>query len=172
MVESKEEKSLDSEIHESVWQFMKLITTRLGEGRITSVFRRENLNPTGDLVSRMLINHKLRTSFDFEKALSREVGIKINRGVWVNRKEDTGVTATWSPRILDAVAGEGTTASAIFELKESGWFRGAKRRLRFGNDISNSEGRTAKHQKMTGMEELINNLSISSNGLPRTKDRK
>ena len=116
--------------------------------------------------------YKLRTSFDFEKALSREVGIKINRGVWVNRKEDTGVTATWSQRILDAVAGEGTTASAIFELKESGLFRGAKHRLRFENDISDSEERTAKHQKMTGMEELINNLSISSNGLPRTKDRK
>ena len=169
--ESEEEKGMNSDVHETIWQFMKFISTRLEEEKLTSIFRKENMNPTGDLVSRMLSNHKLRTSFDFEKALSREVGFKVNRGLWVNREEESGQAIAWSPRILDAVAGEGTTASAIFELKECGWFRGAKRRLKFVNMID-TEKRAPKQLKTTEMENLIKNLSISPNETQKKKGRR
>ena len=76
----------------------------------------------------MLEHHKLRSMFDFEKAVSREWKLKqVNTG-------DGGEQLSWNFRVLDIAAGKGTAIETVFLLKEAGTFRGAKRRLRFSGE--------------------------------------
>ena len=58
----------------------------------------------------------------------------------------------WNFRILDLAAGEGTTVYTIYALKEVGVFRGAKRKLKFG------EATDDKIPKKCGRIDEINDL--------------
>ena len=77
----------------------------------------------------MLENHRLRSTFDFEKAVSREWDLfkHLSTG-------SGGEQLSWNFHLLDLAAGKGTAVDTIFMLKEAGTFRGAKRRLRFAGE--------------------------------------
>ena len=61
----------------------------------------------------------------------------------------------WNFKLVDAVGGKGTCANTIFELKEIGSFKGAKRKLKFGTP-------KPKHYKVSEVEECLQKLSVGS----------
>ena len=131
--ESEEEKGLDGEVDQTVWEFVKLLSHKLDQNSIPNLFGTLE-SPTGNMIVEMLHNHKLRSTYDFEKAVSREwkLSDKLSQ-----MNSDTGVS--WNFRMIDMAAGPGTAVQTIFELKERGIFRGAKRRLRFDKKEGSSQ---------------------------------
>ena len=78
------------------------------------------------MIVAMLGNHKLRSTYDFEKAITREW--RLNENLNKFRTTDQGSeTISWNFRMLDLAAGPITTVDTIFELKEQGILRGAKK---------------------------------------------
>ena len=49
-------------------------------------------------------------------------------------KEYLSSGTSWSFKLLDQMAGEGTTAETVFALKDEGIFKGAKRKIKFSLD--------------------------------------
>ena len=131
--ESEEEKGLDGEVDQTVWEFVKLLSHKLDQNSIPNLFGTLE-SPTGNMIVEMLHNHKLRSTYDFEKAVSREwkLSDKLSQ-----MNSNTGVS--WNFRMIDMAAGPGTAVQTIFELKERGIFRGAKRRLRFDKKEGSSQ---------------------------------
>ena len=151
--ESLVEKSLDCPMDATVWKFITLLSSRLDSDTIPNLFRDNKNSPTVNLLSLMLQNHKMRSTFDFETAINREFGFGTVAGFSVkgiNKKE----CLVWSFKLVDAVGGKGTCANTIFELKEIGSFKGAKRKLKFSNP-------KPKHYKISEVEECLQKLSVS-----------
>ena len=88
----------------------------------------------------MLAHHKLRSMFDFEKAVERECDLM---------KFQDHMNPKWNFRMIDEVAGYGTAINTVFQLKDCGVFRGAKRRLRF----THSESLTGRESKNLRIDE-------------------
>ena len=116
----------------------------------------------------MLENHRLRSTFDFEKAVSREWDLfkHLSTG-------SGGEQLSWNFRLLDLAAGKGTAVDTIFMLKEAGIFIGAKRRLKFtgdedtcGPDREATEGTRMKMKKKLRVEKstpekIVSRASVS-----------
>ena len=130
-LESEEDKSLGSSLDPSVLTFVRILSDKLDQSTIGNLFGKSE-SPTCNLLVNMLENHKLRSMFDFEKAVSREWNLlkQMNSG-------DGNEQLSWNFRLLDLAAGKGTAVETVFLLKEAGSFRGAKRRLKFnGEDLA------------------------------------
>ena len=151
--ETEEQKSMDSEMDENVLEFAKLLSSKLDLDQIPNLFGNDKLSPTSNLLTKMLGCHKLRTTFDFEKAVERVF------------KNDCRIPRGWNFRILDKIAGVGTTAATIFELKKNRTFTGAKRKLNFNNlaggGLKNEiDGRGHKCPKLEEINHLIDKLDL------------
>ena len=70
MVEDESKLSLDSPIDPTVWSFVLLLSEKLEESTIPNLFGNQ-VSPTTNLLMSMLENHKLRSTYDFERAVSR-----------------------------------------------------------------------------------------------------
>ena len=97
----------------------------------------------------MLASHRLRSMFDFEKAVVRG---------WDLMNTEGHNNLKWNFRVIDKVAGFGTAVETVFQLKDIGVFRGAKRRLKFTNPDTlttrmNKSVRLDEH--LVGMEESL-----------------
>ena len=118
--EREADKSLSSNIDGEVWEYVKLLSSKLDDDCIENLHR-DNVNtPIVNLMAHMLSNHRLRTSYDFEVALDRVMSKEADISHDCNVK--------WNFNLLNMIGGSGTAASVIFELKEKGNFRGLKRR--------------------------------------------
>ena len=112
-------------IDPTVWEFVKLLSQKLDQNPIQSLYGRLQ-SPTANMIVAMLGNHKLRSTYDFEKAIAREW--RLNENLNKFRTTDQGSeTISWNFRMLDLAAGPITTVDTIFELKEQGILRGAKK---------------------------------------------
>ena len=143
--ESEREKDINSPLSEQVLKFVALLGSKLEENGMSDLFKEEKASPTTNLLVDMLKCHKLRTTYDFEKA--------VGRTFCMNELE-------WDFRLIDRVAGKGTAANTIFILKEKGNFGGAKRKLRFPRH----ETPPSKCSKVSEMCDLINSLKIGNRG--------
>ena len=150
--ESEQEKSINSPLSESVWKFMMLLSAKLDENKVPNLFEEQGASPTTNLLVGMLRCHKLRTTYDFEKA----VGRSFNLG-----------EVQWDFRLLDKVAGKGTSTDAIFMLKEKGNFGGAKRKLKFPKWGMPPE----KNVKVNEVCDLVESLSIKKNYKPSAQGK-
>ena len=148
--ESQREKSLNSEIDPTVWEFVKLLSHKLDQNAIQNLYGKLQ-SPTGNMIVSMLEGHKLRSTFDFEKAIAREWKLQENLN---GHRVQTGAKSevTWNFRMIDMAAGPGTALNTIFELKEQGILRGAKRRLRFTDETEISQ--ECKQLKMMEIDDL------------------
>ena len=75
--ETTEEKSLESEIDPTVWEFVKLLSQKLDQNATQNLYRRLQ-SSTGTMIVSMLNNHKLKSTYDFEKAIAREWKLQQN----------------------------------------------------------------------------------------------
>ena len=83
---------------------------KLEQDKISCLFKKQNMSPTTDMLVKMLKNHRMRSTYDFEKAIDRELRRFL-------QEIGNGVSFKWNFRDLDRIAGERTTTSSIFELK-------------------------------------------------------
>ena len=144
------EKSINSPIDPTIWSFVLLLSEKLDDTMIPNLFGSQN-SPTSNMLIHMLENHKLRSTYDFEKAVCREWGIDQHLPSY----------GGWNFRLIDAAAGTGTVVDTIFKLKEKGIFKGAKRKLTFGG--ANSE--LQLYHKCARLEELdiqMSSLELSA----------
>ena len=141
LAETDLEKSIDSPIAEGVWTFVKLLGERLKSDSIGNLFRSDKHSPTTNYLSHLLQHHHLKCSFDFEKAVKRE----LNRA--------TGHALSWNMSVIDVVGGNGTSVETIFLLKEQGIMKGVKRRCFV-------QAQSPKDTKCRNLCEMVENLSI------------
>ena len=152
--ETESQKNMNSELDPTVKTFLDLLYIKLDAQTIPNLFRQEG-TPTCNLLSNMLIHHKLRSMFDFEKAVVRE---------WELLNKEGHDNLKWNFRVIDKVAGQGTAVETVFILKENGVFRGAKRRLKFSNpdDLTRRMNKSLKlDDHMSG---LMSDLRMNDTG--------
>ena len=125
----------DDDLPPDVIMYLDLVCSKLDAECVPNLFRNEKLSPMSNWITHLLINHKLRSTYDFEKALARELF--------------DGSTHWWSILSIDKIGGKFTALDSIFELKQVGNFSGAKRGHVSG---SRCEGRKNKLPKL---DELI-----------------
>ena len=114
---------MSAPIDSDIWDYLKLVSAKLEEDSIANLYR-ENINsPMVNLMTHLLKNHRLRTTYDFEKAVARVL----------NKSGESGTNLEWNCNIMDKLGGRGTAASIVFELKKSGKFHGLKRRTQPAN---------------------------------------
>ena len=74
-------------------------------------------------------------NIDFERAVARKLELnkfmKYSPQTLEPGRNASSSRLQWNFKMLDLVVGRGTTANNIFELKSTGAFKGAKRKLRF-----------------------------------------
>ena len=119
--ECEQKKSLQSPVDGEIWEYVKLLSSKLDDDCIRNLHRNSANPPVVNLMANMLSNHKLRTSFDFETALDR----------LMNKSSSACASKgnlKWNFNLLNMIGGTGTAASVVFELKENGNFRGLKRK--------------------------------------------
>ena len=75
--ESQREKRLNSEIDPTVWEFVKLLSQKFDQNAKQNLYGKLQ-SPTGIMIVSMLEGHKLRSTFDFEKAIAREWKLQEN----------------------------------------------------------------------------------------------
>ena len=137
--EPESQKGIDSEIDPTVKAFLILVSEKLDAQMLPNLFCEQG-TPTSNLLTNMLAHHKLRSMFDFEKAVERECDLM---------KFQDHMNPKWNFRMIDEVAGYGTAINTVFQLKDCGVFRGAKRRLRF----THSESLTGRESKNLRIDE-------------------
>ena len=143
--EDESEKSLDHHLSGEVLEYLELLGKKLDEDGLPNLFRQSECSPVVNLIAHMLKNNKLKTSFDFERALERRMN-----GTHPN-------SLRWSHELLNRLGGSGTTASAIFLLKEQGVYQGLKRRNNKKNDSS-------KFPRLTDMPGNLSMDNVDSEG--------
>ena len=148
---------LESELDPTVWQFVKLLSDRLDDATIPNLFG-DHPRPTANLLTRMLEGHKLRSTYDFELAVAREWHLNEKLTVPMKNAVTGESNIRWNFRVLDLAAGAGTTADTVFALKDSGVFRGAKRKLHFMRIIVNPK--PSKNEKLDEINELLDDIDI------------
>ena len=148
---------LDAPLGDDVWNFINTLAKKLDEQLLPNLFRQNNNSPTTNMLAHMIKNHHLRSTFDFETAVGREFGFAGSSGFNYKNKKKVGVM-TWNFRLIDMIAGQGTTAAIIHELKDMGAMRGAKRRLKF-----NQVDRVCKSARVSELEECISRLNLGEN---------
>ena len=166
--EGENETNIDSPIDPTIWKFILLLSEKLDESTIPNLFG-EQASPTTNLLMNMLENHKLRSTYDFEKAVGRK--LEINKHLPVGEQDTKFV---WNFRMLDAAAGTGTAVDTIFELKKLGVFRGAKRKLNFMCEDKQARAghKCAKVDEMNDeMNDLLSSLELSNDQNERTVTR-
>ena len=114
------------------------------------------VSPTSNMLIRMLESHKLRSTYDFEKAVSRK--LNLDKYLPIGQSNNNVV---WNFRLIDAAAGTGTAVDTIFKMKEQGIFKGAKRKLNFmgGNEQSRLNHKCAKLEEMN---KLMGSLELTA----------
>ena len=169
-IENSQEMSLESELDPTVWTFLRLLSHKLDERTVPNMFDKQE-TPTCNLLVDMLSNHRLRTMFDFEKAVEREFNLSNKTRVRVNNSDasETVKDFAWNFRTLDKVAGHGTAVSTVFGLKESGVFRGAKRRLTFTQMPMSPKKKVAKVEHLSN---LLESLNVGNNRLIANEEKK
>ena len=152
--ETEKEKGMETPLDPSIWRYLKLLTEKIDEDRIPGLFRKEHMTPASDMLVRMLTGHHMRSTFDFEKCIER--GLKLEGA--------SSDPSKWNFRLLDEIAGSGTTTTAIFELKSEGAFKGVKRKNKHTNERRNAP-------RMDEICVQLNNLDIQnkSPGFGRNK---
>jgi len=110
------EKGINAPMSDEVWKFVLSLSTKLEEKQVPMLFEEDKVSPTTNLLVDMLNCHKIRTTYDFEKAVGRTFNMNESK---------------WDFRLIDKLAGKGTATDTIFILKEKGNFSGAKRKLKF-----------------------------------------
>ena len=108
-------KSMDAPLDGDIWDYLRLVSTKLEDDSMPNLFRENNNSPLVNMMTHLLENHRLRTTYDFEKAVGRALNL-------------TNGKLEWNCNMLDRIGGRGTAASIIFELKKNGKFHGLKRR--------------------------------------------
>ena len=112
----------------------------------------------------LLQNHKLRSMFDFEKAVIRELGVnRVSHGnMWRANKNHSGEHCSWNFRTLDLAAGHDTAVTTVYDLKEAGTFKGAKRKLKFSQFSQLSHGPSSERiepkTKSLKMDQLLDTM--------------
>ena len=106
----------------------------------------------------MLQNHKLRSTYDFEQALTRSWDLN---NAFVNKPQTWNGSLTWNFRVLDLAAGRGTAVNTIFGLKEAGVFKGAKRKLRFTSDGRHRDT-PEKCLKVDSLTEMLGTMKVNN----------
>ena len=94
--------------------FLDLVCDRLDKEVIPNLFGNVNISPMSNWLTRLLINHKLRSTYDFEVAVSREL--------------NNGNGQQWNFSLINRIGGKDTVVDTVFELKKVGNFGGIKRR--------------------------------------------
>ena len=108
---------LNSEIHPSIWSFVKLLSEKLDNASIPNLFGSHN-KPTSKLLVKMLECHKLRSTFDFEVAIARKWKLHHDL-VGYSDNAMTGMNGLrWNFRVLDLAAGKGTSLDTMLALKK------------------------------------------------------
>ena len=160
---------MESGLDPTVWQFIILLSRKLEETAIPSLFENQS-SPTSNLLVHMLENHKLRSTYDFEQAVGR--GLDLCNQLHTSPTSCKKTSFVWNFKMIDTVAGAGTAVDTIFELKKRGVLRGAKRKLVFcDGEKSTRAGR--KFTKVEDVDELLQSLSLSTTtGKPRNCIRK
>ena len=72
--ESESEKGMESPIDPTIWKFIILLSNKLEEEAIPNLFG-NHPSPTSNLLVRMLENHRLRSTYDFEQAVGRRLNL-------------------------------------------------------------------------------------------------
>ena len=166
--EENEGLGLDSPIDPSIWRFVELLSEKLDEALVPNLFGNQN-KPASNLLVDMLQCHKLRSTYDFETAIERKWDL-MNK---VQLKDSRTVTGEsyfrWNFRVLDLAAGDGTTVDTIIALKETGVFRGAKRKLRF--DVPKKESKPSKCGRMDELNTLMGSLDVTGDTLSGKKNQ-
>ena len=105
----------DDNVPTEIMRYLKLVSEKLDENVIPNLYRNNDLNPMSNWLANLVLNHKMRSTFDFEAAVNRELGDN-NNGKLV-----------WDFKLMDTIGGKGTTTDTVFELKKLGSVRGLKR---------------------------------------------
>ena len=127
-----------SELPTEVMNFLDLVCGKLDEEAVPNLFRNEKINPMSNWIAHLLINHKLRSPYDFEKALTRELN--------GNKSKICSIT------LIDDIGGRNTAVDSIFELKKIGNFGGIKRK-------NFQSARPVDCNKSIKLDEIINKSS-------------
>ena len=110
----------------------------------------------------MLNGHKLRSTFDFERVVVRV--LELNKHWKVHGSNQGGSAGensdlTWNFKILDLVAGQGTTVETILDIKSSGAFKGAKRKIKFPKEETGKP--SSNCYRVHDVEELMTRLNLT-----------
>ena len=169
-LESSQEMSLESELDPTIWKFLRLLSHKLDERVVRNMFDKQE-TPTCNLLVDMLSNHRLRTMFDFERAVEREFDLSNRTRVRMKKSSTSEKVQdiSWNFRTLDKVAGNGTAVRTVFGLKESGVFRGAKRRLQFSQMPESPKRKMVKVENLTN---LLESLDVSNNKIKANEGKK
>ena len=141
--ESVRDISLQVPLHQTVLDYAELLSVKLDDDCIRNMFRKEKYSPTTNFLIYLVKNHTLRCTYDFEKAVEREI----------NKTSEKKLI--WNMNLLDMLGGSRTTSNAIFQLKELGSMKGVKRKQRF-------QAVSPKNSKLQGLEEQFKSISVSS----------
>ena len=106
-----QEECLDDPFPDYVLDYLKLVSKWVDDEAVPNLFRNQNISPMSNWLANVISSHKLKSPFDFELAISRELGGAVK----------------WDTQLIDKLGGSGTSTDAIFELKRIGNFRGVKR---------------------------------------------
>ena len=165
-MEEERETGLETYLDESVIIFVKLLSEKLDQTTIQNMFGQSS-SPTCNMLLNMLENHKLRSTFDFEKAVSRKWDLNRVLGLNPHGHVKGASHISWNFRWLDSAAGIGTSVETIFQLKEIGAFKGAKRRLKFSAEDEVSEP-GCKHLKIDELSDLLGGVNIDEKSSGKT----
>ena len=108
--------------------------------------------------------------FDFEKAVSRKWDLNKVLDLDPNGHVKGTGHISWNFRWLDSAAGTGTSVETIFQLKEIGAFKGAKRRLKFAAEDEIPEPK-CKQLKVDELSDLLGEVYLDGNYSGKTLPR-
>ena len=155
--ESESEKGLDTDLDPTVWEFVKLLSRHIDQNALPNLYGMLQ-TPAENTIANMLQNHKLRSTYDFEQAVTRSLDLN---NAFVHKPQKWNGSMTWNFRVLDLAAGRGTAVNTIFGLKEAGVFRGAKRKLKFTGDGDPSDT-PKKCPKMDSLTKLLGAMEFKN----------
>ena len=140
----------DEALPVDIMNYLVLVSAKLEADIIPNLYRNNELNPMSNWLTYLVLNHRMRSTFDFELAVNRELD------------ESSSGKLVWDYRLLDLIGGRGTSADSIFELKKLGGMKGLKRQFHCYKKGSEKSFKFPKLDDLAGtMNELTLKCQIS-----------
>ena len=89
---------MDDPFPDQVLDYLKLVSKWVDDEAVPNLFRNQNISLMSNWLANMISSHKLRSPFEFELAISHELGEVVK----------------WDTQLIDKLGGSGTSTDAIF----------------------------------------------------------